>query len=155
MRNRILTLVVFALLLPLAAAGQTVTMEPNLLSTAEAGGDPASITFRRTGSTASALVVFLTVLPESTAQTNDYEDNTSGQFEFLNSVTLDIGLSEFTVLLNASPDNLVEGQETLTFELADNSNYTVGTDGSLTVTFDDDPPVVNIRPAEMDPANLT
>ncbi|MEM7706330.1 MAG: hypothetical protein AAF358_12295 [Pseudomonadota bacterium] len=155
MRNRILTLVVFALLLPLAAAGQTVTMEPNLLSTAEAGGDPASITFRRTGSTATALVVFLTVLPESTAQTNDYEDNTSGQFEFLNSVTLDIGLSEFTVLLTASPDNLVEGQETLTFELADNSNYTVGTDGSLTVTFDDDPPVVDIRPAEMDPANLT
>ncbi len=155
MRNQILTLVLVGLLLPLSAAAQTVTVEANRLATAEIGGDPASITFRRTGSTASALVVFFTVLTESTAQTNDYEDNINGQFEFLNSVTFEIGASEFTALLTASPDNLVEGQETLIFELAENSNYTVGTEESFTVTFDDDPPVVEIRPADMDPANLT
>ncbi|MDJ0653639.1 MAG: Calx-beta domain-containing protein [Xanthomonadales bacterium] len=140
---------------PWAVSAQTVTMEVNNLAATEAGPAAASITFRRDGDTDSTLVVSVNVLPGSTAETNDYEDNNQGSFVFLNRVNIESGEEAFTLLITPTADNRVEMQETLTFELADSTAYTIGSPDPLTVTIDDDPPVVEVGPADGDTANLT
>ncbi len=128
---------------PIIATAQTVTLEVVSGTASESGPVDGIVRFTRTGSTATSLRVNNTLSAASTAANADYSDNNSGRFESFGQIDFAPGQSTFDLVLTPTADNLVEGQETLIFGLAEGS-YTIGTATEVQIDISDDPPVINL-----------
>ena len=142
-----------------SSAGMTVADDPPVVTlvatdedSAEAGQDPATFHFERSGGNiAQALSVSTTDDPTTTAVVADYTDNNGGQFRSFRSVTLAAGQSFFDLALTPALDNRVEGEERLDISLA-SGNYVIGSPSSAGMTIADDPPVVTLVATDEDSA---
>ena len=130
-------------LVTIADDAPVVTLVPGSLTATE-NGAPAQMDVSRTGGNlAASLQVNFVIDPASTAVNADYSDNNGGFFEQLNQANIAAGQSVFTLELTATPDNLVEGPETLDIRLAA-GNYQIGSPDQALVTIADDAPVVTL-----------
>ncbi len=118
-------------------------MNPANLNAAENGATAQMDVSRTGGNLAASLQVNFIIDPASTAVNADYSDNNGGFFEQLNQANIAAGQSVFTLELTATPDNLVEGPETLDIRLAA-GNYQIGSPDQALVTIADDAPVVTL-----------
>ena len=142
-----------------SSAGMTIADDPPVVTlatidgdAAEAGQDPATFRFERSGGNiAQALSVSTTDDPTTTAVVADYTDNNGGQFRSFRSVTLAAGQSFFDLVLTPALDNRVEGEERLDISLASGS-YVIGSPSSAGMTIADDPPVVTLVATDEDSA---
>ena len=115
---------------------------------AEAGLDPGAFSFTRTGGNpAAALNVFFS---KGGTATNgiDY----SGIGGAVSLVVIPANQASADVAIEPFPDNLVEGPETVSVELAASSAYLIGSPASATVTIADDPPLVSVTATDPDAA---
>ncbi len=113
-----------------------VTLTSDDTAAAETG-DTARFTLTRTGSTAAALTVNLTRAGTATV-TSDYTGVGTP-------ATIPAGQSSLTVTLTPVQDTAVEGQETVTVDLAAGTGYVTGTPSGVVLTIaDDDRNVVTI-----------
>ncbi|MFK7954712.1 MAG: Calx-beta domain-containing protein [Lysobacterales bacterium] len=128
-----------------------VSLEAVNLSAAE-GGAQANININRSGGNINAVLrVNFTFDPANTASGSDYSDNNGSFFEQFARIDIPVGQSSFGLELTATPDILVEGEETLAFSLASGS-YVNGPVSELTVTIADDAPVVSLQPISLSAA---
>ena len=104
----------------------------------ESGPDTATITIRRTGSTAAALTVQYS-LGGSASNGTDYQ-SLSG------SATIPAGAAATSVTITPIDDTAVEGDETVVLTLSANTAYTVGSPSSATVTITDNDQVSGDKP---------
>jgi hypothetical protein len=115
---------------------------------AEAGLDPGTVTFTRSGGHLSgALNVFFTK-SGSAANGDDYA-SLGGAVSL---VTIPAGQASTSATVLPRADNLVEGPEVATHSLETSSGYVIGVTGSASVTIADDPPVVDLRASDPDAA---
>ena len=138
-------------LVTIADDAPVVTLVPGSLNAAENGALAQMDVSRTGGNLAASLQVNFVIDPASTAVGADYSDNNSGFFEQLDRVTLVAGQSVFTLVLTATPDNLVEGPETLDIRLAA-GNYQIGNPDQALVSIADDAPVVTLVPGSLNAA---
>jgi hypothetical protein len=105
----------------------TVTVAATDATAAEPGTDTGTFTVTRTGSTAAALTVNLTV---GGTATNGVDYTT-----IANTVTIPAGSSTATVQVTPIDDTLVEGDETVVLGVGASSAYNVSAANSATVTI--------------------
>ncbi|MBI4664028.1 MAG: glycoside hydrolase family 9 protein [Verrucomicrobia bacterium] len=114
-----------------------VTVQASDADAAEAAADAGIFTIARTDSTTSALTVNYSIGGSAQAG-SDYATIST-------SVTLPIGAALTTVVVTPIDDAQVEGSETVTLTLASNSNYSIGSPNSASITIADNdsaaPPV--------------
>ncbi len=116
------------------AATPTVTITAIDASAAEAGQDPGTFRFTRSGSTVGALTVNYTIATGAgQATSNDYTPTLPG------SATIPSGQSFVDVTITPVVDNVIEGNETVTLTLFDSGSYDVGAPNTATITIADDP----------------
>jgi hypothetical protein len=115
------------------AATPTVTITAIDPNAAEAGQDPGTFRFTRSGSTVGALTVNYTIATgPGQATANDYTPALTG------SVTIPSGQSFVDVTITPVVDHIIEGNETVTLTLFDSGSYDVGVAKTATVTIVDD-----------------
>jgi hypothetical protein len=123
-----------------------VTVTATDADAAEAGLDPGTLTFTRTGGNlAVALNVFYT---KAGTATNGFDYSGLGGATSL--VVIPAGQPSGNVTVTPLADNLVEAPETLIVTLAPSSGYLIGSPDTATVTIADDPPVVNVTASDPD-----
>jgi Calx-beta domain-containing protein len=101
---------------------------------AEAGLDPGTFTFTRTGSMDAAMTVNYTVTGSATSG-SDYQAIAS-------SVIIPIGQSSATVIVTPIDDNDTEGRETVLVTLQTSQDFNLGSSTLATVNISDDEGVV-------------
>ncbi|MGP1383813.1 MAG: beta strand repeat-containing protein [Thainema sp.] len=99
----------------------------------ETGGTSNAVTLTRTGDTSGTSTVQVSITGGS-ATGND-TDYTSGGFPL--TVTFNVGETSQTIAIPVIDDNLVEGDETITLNVASSSNATIGTQSATTLTLQD------------------
>ena len=115
---------------------QRVWLDASDFTAAEPGTDTGEFTFSRFGTTNTAATIFFAI--SGTASNGvDY-------VRFTNQIVIPAG--SLTVKLPVLPvdDALVEGPETVTLTVQNNSAYTTGTPANGTVTINDDEPMLTI-----------
>jgi hypothetical protein len=113
---------------------------------AEAGLDPATVTFTRIGGDlGSTLNVFFT---KSGTATNGADYQSLGGATSL--AVIPAGQPSVSVTIAPLADNLVEGPEMAVLTLAPSAGYAIGASGSAAVSIADDPPVVNVVATDPD-----
>ncbi|MBW3584885.1 MAG: endonuclease/exonuclease/phosphatase, partial [Cyanobacteria bacterium 0813] len=123
-------------------ATTTVTLQATDANAAEAGQEPGTFRITRTGDTSAAVSVNYTVATGAGQATNgtDYTPNLTGI------ATIDAGQSFVDVAIAPVDDSAVEGNETVTLNLVDTSDYDLGGSSAATVTIaDNDVPLTRIR----------
>ncbi|MCC3500520.1 MAG: S8 family serine peptidase, partial [Microcoleus sp. PH2017_15_JOR_U_A] len=125
----------------------TVSIEATDPSASE-NGDPGTVTISRKGQTKYDLKVDYLVGGTASAGL-DYQ-RLSG------SVTIPAGQSSVAIPIVPVDDNLVEGDETVALTLSTGQGYTIGKDGSATVTIadNDEPPNVVTNTKDSGPGSL-
>jgi hypothetical protein len=119
----------------------TVSVEATDDSATEAGLDPGTLTFTRSGGNpAAALSIFYTIGGTAT-NGNDYSATGSV-------VSIPAGQTSATVTITPFADNLAEGSETMTVTINPHNNYTIGTPNTATVTISDSVATVNVTAAD-------
>jgi hypothetical protein len=122
---------------------QPLTVSVNATDDAatEAGLDPATLTFTRSGGTpGTALTIFYTIGGTAT-NGNDY--NATGS-----AVIIPAGQTSATVTITPFSDNLSEGSETVSVTLNPSNTYTIGTPNTATVTISDSVATVSVTAAD-------
>lgn len=115
---------------------------------AEAGLDPGTVTFTRTGGDlATALNVFFTK-GGTAANGADYQ-SLGGAVSL---ISIPSGQTSASVTVAPVADNLVEGPETAELTLAPNAGYSIGLASSASVMIADDPPVVDLTASDPEAA---
>jgi hypothetical protein len=115
---------------------------------AEAGLDPATVIFARSGGDLTApLNVFFN---KTGTATNAADYQSLGGAVSL--VTIPAGQLSATVTIAPLADNFVEGPETAILTLVPNAGYAIGSAADATVTIADDPPVVSVVATDPDAA---
>jgi len=109
-----------------------VTIAATDANASEAGPNTGTFTITRTGSTASSLLVSLTVGGTASAGA-DYATITSA-------VTIAAGSATKTVTVTPVDDGFVESAETVVLTVAGGSGYSIGSPSSATVTIADNDP---------------
>jgi len=120
----------------------TVTLQATDANAAEAGQEPGTFRITRTGDTSAALSVNYTVATGAGQATNgtDYTPNLTG------TATIGAGQSFVDLAIVPVDDSAVEGNETVTLNLVDTSDYDLGGSSAATVTIaDNDVPLTRIR----------
>ncbi|WP_445240352.1 Calx-beta domain-containing protein [Microcoleus vaginatus] len=120
----------------------TVTLQATDANAAEAGQEPGTFRITRTGDTSAPLSVNYTVATGTGQATNgtDYTPNLTGI------ATIDAGQSFVDLAIAPVDDSAVEGNETITLNLVDTSDYDLGGSSTGTVTIaDNDVPLTRIR----------
>ncbi|MCI0635539.1 MAG: hypothetical protein L0206_16740, partial [Actinobacteria bacterium] len=113
---------------------------------AEAGLDPGTITFSRSGGNlGGSLIVFFTKGGTATNGT-DYQ-SLGGAVSI---VVIPASQPSAEVMIDPRADNLVEGPESAILTIAPSSGYTIGASATATVTIEDDPPVVTVSATDPD-----
>ena len=116
-----------------------VTVTATDATAAEGGSDFGTFTITRTGGTSAALQVNFSLSGNATAG-SDYASIGS-------SVTIPAGAASQTVTISPVDDATVEGTETVTLTLANNSSHNAGTPSNATVNISDNdtnPPTVSL-----------
>ena len=113
-----------------------VSIVANDANAAEPGTDNGLFTISRTGSTASALTVTVSISGTATNGT-DYST-------IANSVTIAAGSASATVQVSPTDDTLLEGTESVVLTVIANAAYTIGTANAGTVSLADNE--VNLIP---------
>ena len=108
----------------------TVTIAATDNTATEAGPTTGTLTFSRTGSTVSALIVYYAVGGTATSG-SDY-NSLSG------SVSIPSGSSSAAITVTPIDDSAVESDETVIATITANAAYTVGSPSSATVTITSD-----------------
>ena len=121
--SRIMSAVVPASSLP------AVSMTATDANASEAGPDNGRFTVSRSGSTGGALTVRFSIGGSAT--------NGSDYASLGSSVTISSGSSSATVTVRPTDDSNVEGNETVTLTLSNDSAYSIGSPSSATVTISD------------------
>jgi hypothetical protein len=116
-----------------------VTVEATDPDATEAGLTAGTFTIRRTGDTASALIVFLS-RGGSASNGSDYASLGGSNFV----VTIPAGEASASVTVSPFADNLVEGDETVVLTISASLAYVVGTPSSATVVIGDDPAILTL-----------
>jgi hypothetical protein len=116
-----------------------VTVEATDPDATEAGPTPGAFTFRRTGDTASALIVRVS---RGGTASNGSDYASLGGLNFL--VNIPAGQADATVTVSPFADNLVEGDETVVLTISANLDYVVGSPSSATVVLADDPAILTV-----------
>ena len=114
----------------------TVTVSASDASAAEAGSDPGTYTFTRSGPTTAALTVNYAM---SGTATDGADFPTLGT-----SVTFAIGASSATVTLTPTNDTVFEGDEIATLTVQPNAAYAIGTGAANVTISDNDVPTVTL-----------
>jgi len=114
-----------------------VTIVATDAGASETGPNNGTFTITRTGSTNGTLSVSLSV-GGTAAPVADY-----GQLS--NTIVIPSGHSSVNVTVTPVDDNMIESAETVTLEIQNNSEYTVGVSHSATVTIADND-VANVAP---------
>lgn len=99
------------------------------------GGSNGLFRFTRIGDLSSVLSFTYSVSGSSTASGTDYT-LPNGPLAFT------AGSATSDVYVQASADNLVEGDESLILNVTSGTGYSIGSPSSATVTIHDDPPVI-------------
>ena len=108
----------------------TISIQPETTPVTE--GDIARFTIGRTGSTAAALTVDLTV--NETGDMLDVNDEGSASF------TIPAGKATATLDVATVDDTVAEDDSTITVTVATSTEYVIGTPGSATITTSDNDP---------------
>lgn len=106
----------------------------------EAGTATGTITFSRTGSTASQLLVLFSRGGTAVSGSSGAQDYAAVGL----TVTIPANASEATVTIAPLADNLAEGDETVILTVNPSPGYVVGVPGAATVAIADDPAIVRI-----------
>ncbi|MGB8168094.1 MAG: hypothetical protein WCF18_11425 [Chthoniobacteraceae bacterium] len=132
----------------------TVTIVANTPSASELGPVAGAFTVTRAGETTDPLTVSYAI--SGTA------GNSADYSTIANSVTIPAGSTSATIAVTPSPDTLAEGNETVALTIASDLAYSIGTQGSATVTVADKPfdawRFNHFTPAQLSvpsPANVT
>jgi hypothetical protein len=132
------------------AATVTIADDPAVVSVAatdpaaaEAGLDPGTFTFTRTGGNLAAAVTVQFNLA-GTAGPGDY-------VSLGGSIVIPAGQATAAASLVPRADNAVEADETVVLTLQTTTSYVVGS-GPATLTIADDPPVVSVQASDPDAA---
>jgi uncharacterized protein YjiK/phosphodiesterase/alkaline phosphatase D-like protein len=100
----------------------------------ETGNDTGAFRISRTGGTVGPLTVSYTIATgPGQATSADYTPTLTGAATILS------GQSFIDITITPTPDNLVEGNETVTLTLGDSGSYDVGSNRTATVTITDNP----------------
>ncbi|MBO0721915.1 MAG: SdiA-regulated domain-containing protein, partial [Blastocatellia bacterium] len=118
--------------------GASATPIVNIMATdanaTETGNDTGTFRVSRTGSTVGSLNVLYSIATgPGQATSADYTPTLTG------TVTIPAGEQFVDITITPTPDNLVEGNETLTLTLGDSGSYDVGANRTATVTIADNP----------------
>lgn len=105
-------------------------------SASEAGSNPGTFTFTRSGTTNTPLTVKLNRTGSATINT-DYTLNPAPTGSPLR-VTFPIGVSSIDVMLNPASDSTSEGPETVTLTLIEDAAYVLAASAETTITLADD-----------------
>ncbi len=106
-------------------------------SAAEVGLDPGMFRFTRSGGDIGSELSISLNRTGSAINGSDYAFTS-------NSFSIPAGQLSATQPVTPFADNLVEGNETVTLNLLDGSNFVIGTPGNFTVTIADNAPVVTL-----------
>ncbi len=117
-----------------------VTIAATDANAAETGGDTGTFTVTRTGSTAAALPVSLSITGTATNGV-DYQT-------IANSVTIPAGATTATITVTPIDDAVVDPGETVIATIQPGSGYDVGASNSATVTIADDDVAVTISASD-------
>jgi hypothetical protein len=120
-----------------------VGVTPTDPDAAELGADPGVFTFTRSGGNLAAALTVLITIGGTAANSQDYAV-VSGV------LTIPAGQPSATAVITPSPDNQVEGAETVVVTLRANPSYVIGSPDAATVTIADDPAVVTIVASDPD-----
>jgi hypothetical protein len=113
---------------------------------AEAGLDPGSFTFIRSGGNLAAQLQVIVQRGGTASSGGDYVS--IGGSAFI--VTFPAGQTSATVEVVPRADNLVESPETVVVTIQPGGSHVIGTPGSATVTIADDPAVVTVTASDPD-----
>ncbi len=102
---------------------------------AEAGLDPGAFTITRTGDTTNPLTIQYTIAGTAT--------NGSDYGQLANTVEIPVGESSVIVTINPGDDADLENNETVTLQLTQTDNYSLGANTAATVTIVDNDTAVN------------
>ncbi len=124
-----------------AAEAPVVNVAATDPDAAEAGPDPGSLTFSRTGDTSFALVVFYNI--DGTAE------NGADYALIPESITIPEGATSAVRVIHPVNDEEVEGDEVVALALVNAAQYDLGTEVSATATIaDNDLPVVSVTASD-------
>jgi hypothetical protein len=118
------------------------------ISVWEQGTAVATYTFTRTGDTTAALPINFSVGGNATFNT-DYTEAGADTFSATaGTVTFAAGSATATVSVDATPDAITEGNETVKLTVTTGTGYTVGSPNNATVTIYEDQPYQSVTPSE-------
>jgi uncharacterized protein (TIGR03437 family) len=126
----------------------TVSMTATDATASEPGTDTGTITVTRSGNTSAALTVNYSIGGTAVNGT-DYETIPV-------SVTIPANAASTTIIIKPKDDTQIEGNETVVLTLANNSNYTIGSPNTATITISDNDtlPTVSITATDASAAEF-
>jgi hypothetical protein len=130
-----------------------ITLDLATSSVSEDGIENLVYTFARTGNTNSSLTVNYKIAGTATVANADF--TVAGTTNFgskTGTITFAAGSNTATLTIDPNADLILENNETVALTLTSGTNYTIGTNATITGTIaDDDTPVISLDVA---PANV-
>ncbi|MCX7423823.1 MAG: hypothetical protein NT013_30385, partial [Planctomycetia bacterium] len=123
----------------------SVAVTPSAVT--ENGATNATYTFTRTGSTASALTVNFDVSGTAELGTDYVASGATSFNETSGTVTFGVGQATKTVMIDPTPDSVVEPNETVVLTVNEGSNYVVGSPTAATATITNDDAEISVTAA--------